>query len=126
MKNIKSILLSITVILSIFFISGCASSSVTTINKDITQTAGLKVLYSAPDQEYEELGLVTVQTGQTIFHGKDAEFIINSLAEKAGTLGADAIIVSTVQEGKWGLKGDGTGYDRGFGEAIAIRFTEGK
>ncbi|MDC7231972.1 MAG: hypothetical protein PQJ58_01975 [Spirochaetales bacterium] len=101
---------------------GCASTASTVAG----QVGNIEVLYSAPEKDYEELGLVTTQTGQTIFHKKSADDIIMKLSEEAAAMGADAIIIRTVKEGKLGFKGDGlsTGYDRGYGEALAIRFTE--
>ncbi|WP_218951113.1 hypothetical protein [Desulfoluna butyratoxydans] len=82
------------------------------------------MFYSPPtDREYVELGLVTTQTGQTIFHDRSAEGMIEKLKEEAAKLGADAVIVRSANEGTWGLKGGGTtGFDRGNAQAVAIKF----
>ena len=49
--------------------------------------------------------------------------MITKLQEGAAKLGADAIILRTVQEGSWGMNcGGSTGFDRGNADAIAIKF----
>jgi len=84
----------------------------------------IQVFYSPPtDREYTELGLVTTQTGQTIFHDRSAAGMIEKLKAEAAKMEADAIIVRSANEGTWGLKGGGnTGIDRGNAQAVAIKF----
>ena len=85
---------------------------------------GVQVFYSPPaDRAYTELGLVTTQTGQTIFHDRSAEGMIKKLQAEAAKMGADAIIVRSANEGTWGFKGGGnTGFERGNAQAVAIKF----
>ena len=68
----------------------------------------VQVFYSMqslpPDRPYKELGLVTTQTGQTIFHDRSAEGMINKLKAEAAKMGADAIIVRSANEGTWGSR----------------------
>ena len=87
-------------------------------------SADVQVFYTAPtDREFTEIGLVTTQTGQTIFHDRSAEGMINKLKIEAAKMGADAIIVRSANEGTWGLKGGGnTGFERGNAQAVAIKF----
>ena len=88
--------------------------------------AAVQVFYSPPtDRPYTELGLVSTQTGQTIFHDRSAQAMLQKLQQEAAKLGADAIIVRDVKEGTWGLKGGGnTGFDRGNADAVAIKFKQ--
>ena len=106
-------------------ISGCVKTTTTTQAAPAgSSAAAVQVLYSAPtDRAYTELGLVTTQSGQTIFHDRSAQGMIAKLQEEAAKLGADAIIVRGVKEGSWGVKGGGnTGFDRGNADAVAIKF----
>ena len=84
----------------------------------------VKVFYSPPSgRKYVELGLVTTQTGQTIFHDRSANGMIRKLQDQAARMGADAIIVRTANEGTWGLQGGGnTGFTRGNSQAVAIKY----
>ena len=114
------------ILMAAFFLSAaCAKTTATPINSQNTSAAGdVQVLYSPPaDREYTEIGLVTTQTGQTIFHDRSAEGMINKLKAEAAKMGADAIIVREANEGTWGLKGGGnTGFERGNAQAVAIKF----
>ena len=105
-------------------LSSCAKTTTTNISPESTEAGGVQVFYSPPtDREYTELGLVTTQTGQTIFHDRSAEGMINKLKAEAAKMGADAIIVRSANEGTWGLKGGGnTGFERGNAQAVAIKF----
>jgi hypothetical protein len=105
-------------------VTSCAKTRTTTVNPENSAASGIQVFYSEPtDREYTELGLVTTQTGQTIFHDRSAEGMIEKLKVEAKKLGADAIIVRSANEGTWGLKGGGnTGFDRGNAQAVAIKF----
>ena len=102
----------------------CAKTTTTTVNADSSVANAIQVFYNPPtDREYTELGLVTTQTGQTIFHDRSAAGMIEKLKAEAGRMGADAIIVRSANEGTWGLKGGGnTGFDRGNAQAVAIKF----
>ena len=103
----------------------CVKTTTTNVNPQNSAAGdGVQVFYSPPtDRKYTELGLVTTQTGQTIFHDRSAEGMINKLKADAAKMGADAIIVRSVTEGTWGLQGGGnTGFDRGNGQAVAIKF----
>ena len=110
---------------SVLIIGGCAKTTTTT-NTDNGPGSTVQVFYSEPgDRAYTELGLVTTQTGQTIFHDRSAEGMINKLKIEAEKMGADAIIVRSANEGTWSLKGGGnTGFDRGNAQGVAIKFTE--
>jgi len=115
----------ITIFLIGFFIlTSCAKTTTTPINPENTAVSNVQVFYSPPtDREYTELGIVTTQTGQTIFHDRSAEGMINKLQAEAAKMGADAIIVRSTNEGTWGLKGGGnTGFDRGNAQGVAIKF----
>ena len=108
-------------------LTACAKTTTTTHTAPTDPAAAaVQVLYSPPtDRPYKELGLVTTQTGQSVFHDRSAEGMIQKLQQEALKLGADAIIVRDVKEGSWGLKGGGTtGFDRGNADAIAIKFQE--
>ena len=106
-------------------LAACVKTTTTAINPETSAAGGgVQVFYSPPaDRKYKELGLVTTQTGQTIVHDRSAEGMINKLKAEAAKMGADAIIVRSVNEGTWGLKGGGnTGFERGNAQAVAIKF----
>ena len=111
---------------SVLILTGCAKTTTTTTNAENGPGSTVQVFYSEPtDRAYTELGLVTTQTGQTIFHDRSAEGMINKLKIEAEKMGADAIIVRSANEGTWGLKGGGnTGFERGNAQGVAIKFTE--
>lgn len=124
MKKFKqSIIYSVALFLTAIFLSACVkTTTVTTPSKNSENT--VQVLYSPPtDRAYTELGLINTQTGQTIFHDRSNEGMIEKLKIEAEKLNADAIIIRSAKEGTWGLKGDSTGFDRGNAEAIAIKFS---
>ncbi|MEH0739893.1 hypothetical protein H4F05_00100 [Vibrio cholerae] len=108
--------------LSMLSLIGCAKTSVTSVDSD----TGVDVLYSVPANiSYEEIGLVTTQTGQTLLHDRSNEGMIRKLQDKALKLGADAIIVNSLSESSWGFTGDNsTGFEKGKATAIAIRYME--
>ena len=105
-------------------IISCAKTTTTAINAESAAANSIQVFYSPPtDREYTELGLITTQTGQTIVHDRSAAGMIEKLKAEAVKMGADAIIVRSVNEGTWGLKGGGnTGFERGNAQAVAIKF----
>jgi hypothetical protein len=105
-------------------IISCAKTTTTSINSENTSSTSIQVFYSPPtDREYTELGIITTQTGQTIVHDRSAAGMIEKLKTQAAKMGADAIIVRSVNEGTWGLKGGGsTGFERGNAQAVAIKF----
>lgn len=108
-------------------LAGCVKTTTTTRAAPADPAAAaVQVLYSPPtDRPYTELGLVSTQTGQTVFHDRSAEGMIEKLQLEAAKLGADAIIVRGMKEGSWGLKGGGTtGFDRGNADAVAIKFKQ--
>ena len=74
-----------------------ATPGATTVaNNENSAYSAIEVLYSPPtDREYTELGLVTTQTGQTIFHDRSAEGMIEKLRAEAAALGADAVNMGT-------------------------------
>jgi hypothetical protein len=112
-------------IIAVFLMVACTKTTSTPINpENTTSILTVQVFYSPPtDREYTELGLVTTQTGQTIFHDRSAEGMIAKLQNEAARMGADAIIVRSANEGTWGLKGGGnTGFERGNAQAVAIKF----
>jgi hypothetical protein len=111
--------------IAVFLMVACTKTTSTPINpENTTSISTVQVFYSPPtDREYTELGLVTTQTGQTIFHDRSAEGMIAKLQNEAARMGADAIIVRSANEGTWGLKGGGnTGFERGNAHAVAIKF----
>jgi len=108
-------------------LSACVKTTTTTQAAPVDPAAAaVQVLYSPPtDRPYTELGLVSTQTGQTVFHDRSAQAMIQKLQQEAARLGADAIIVRGMKEGTWGLKGGGTtGFDRGNADAVAIKFKQ--
>lgn len=115
----------VALLAAILGLTSCAKTTTTRFNPENSVAAdGVQVFYSPPtDREYTELGLVTTQTGQTIFHDRSAEGMINKLKVEAAKMGADAIIVRSANEGTWGFKGGGnTGFERGNAQAVAIKF----
>lgn len=113
---------AITVLL---FVASCTKTTSTPISpQNSSSGSGVQVFYDPPtDRAYSEIGLVTTQTGQTILHDRSAQGMILKLQDEAAKMGADAIIVRSVDEGTWGLKGGGnTGFDRGKAQAAAIKF----
>ena len=87
-------------------LSACVKTTTTTQAAADPAAAAVQVLYSPPtDRPYTELGLVSTQTGQTVFHDRSAQGMIAKLQQEAARLGADAIIVRDMKEGAWGLKG---------------------
>ncbi len=109
-------------------LSACVKTTTTTqVAPADPSAAAVQVFYSPPtDRPYTELGLVSTQTGQTVFHDRSAQGMIAKLQAEAAKLGADAIIVRGVKEGTWGLQGGGnTGFDRGNADAVAIKFKQG-
>ncbi len=105
-------------------LTSCVKTTATNVNPDNSATSSVQVFYNPPsDREYTELGLVTTQTGQTIFHDRSAQGMINKLKAEAAKMEADAIIVRSANEGTWGFKGGGnTGFERGNAQAVAIKF----
>ena len=125
MANITKKYYWLLTIAAAFLMVACTKTSSTTISPESSASGGgVKVFYSPPtDREYTEIGLVTTQTGQTIFHDRSAEGMIRKLQDEAARMGADAIIVRSANEGTWGLKGGGnTGFERGNAQAVAIKF----
>lgn len=123
-SNKKVIFFTITVMISV--IIACAKTTTTQVNTENTLNTSIQVFYSPPpDHEYTELGIITTQTGQTILHDRSAAGMIEKLKVEAVKMGADAIIVRSVNEGTWGLKGGGnTGFERGNAQAVAIKFKQ--
>ena len=105
-------------------IISCVKTTATPINAESSPANAIQVFYSPPtDRQYTELGLVTTQTGQTILHDRSAQGMIEKLKAEAAKMGADAIVVRSLNEGTWGLKGGGnTGFERGNAQAVAIKF----
>ncbi len=122
-KILKQFGVMVTLALSLGIVS-CAQTSVVPAVAADSATSHIQVLYSQPNnREYEELGLVTAQTGQTILHDRSINGMIERLKVEALKMGADAIIVRSANAGTWGLKGGGnTGFDRGHAQAVAIKF----
>jgi hypothetical protein len=121
----RGLLIPAVLLAALAGMSGCVKTTTTTQAAPAgSAAAAVQVLYSPPtDRQYNELGLVTTQSGQTVFHDRSAQGMIAKLQEEAAKLGADAIIVRGMKEGSWGLKGGGnTGFDRGNADAIAIKF----
>ena len=108
----------------LLIIISCAKTTTTTVNAESSVADAIQVFYSPPtDRGYTELGLVTTQTGQTMLHDRSAAGMIKKLKAEAVKMGADAIIVRSVNEGTWGLKGGGNaGFDRGNAQAVAIKY----
>ena len=114
---------------AVLWLPGCAKTTTTTTTTTLNSrssaaTGGVQVFYSPPtDREYEEIGLVTAQTGQTVFHDRSVDGMIEKMKAEAAKMGADAIIVRSANAGTWGLKGGGnTGFERGNSQAVAIKF----
>ena len=119
-------LLSVVVLCcATLLLTACVKTNSTQVNTATDEAvSAIQVFYSSPDRPYDELGLVTTQTGQTIFHDRSTTGMIRKLQEEALKLGADAIIVRSANEGTWGLKGGGnTGFDRGNAQAQQHRLT---
>ena len=121
---IKSIYTKTALVLFLVLLTGCTKTTSTKVNPKNTIESKVQVFYTPPtDRKYNEIGLVTTQTGQTIFHDRSAQGMIKKLQAEAEELGADAIIVRSANEGTWGFKGGGnTGFERGNSQAVAIKF----
>lgn len=126
MRSILQYTIRFGILLAVFAgLSACVKTTTTTqVPAADAAAAAVQVFYSPPtDRPYTELGLVSTQTGQTVFHDRSAQGMIAKLQAEAALLGADAIIVRGMKEGTWGLKGGGTtGFDRGNADAVAIKF----
>ncbi len=71
-------------LLAFIGLTSCVKTTTTNVNPDNSATGGVQVFHSPPtDHEYTELGLVTTQTGQTIFHDRSAQGMINKLKAEA-------------------------------------------
>jgi hypothetical protein len=120
MANASIARLYFFLVVTILMICGCATTSTTSINANTNDPGGtIHVFYNSPNgREYTELGVVTTQTGQTIFHDRSVEGMINKLKIEAEKMGADAIIIRSAIEGIWGING----FDRGKAQGITIKF----
>jgi hypothetical protein len=114
----------ISLLAGLLGLTACVKTTTTPADPGAGASGGVQVFYSPPtDREFTELGLVTSQTGQTIFHDRSAEGMIIKLQSAAAKMGADAIVVRSANEGTWGFKGGGnTGFERGNAQAVAIKF----
>ena len=75
------------IVASLLLIGGCAKTTTTNTSEVNGTGSSVQVLYSEPtDRKYTELGLVTTQTGQTIFHDRSAEGMITKLKIEAENL----------------------------------------
>ena len=124
MKNVRGLQFwhGLMVIAGVLSLSSCTH---TDVNPSPSGAGGaVQVLYTPPSgRPYTELGLVTTQSGQTIFHDRSTNGMIQKLQAQAAQMGADAIIVRSANAGLWGLQGGGnTGFDRGSAEAVAIKY----
>jgi hypothetical protein len=80
----------------------------------------VRVLSSAPAAgTFEELALINARSGQSIFDGKDLDAMLPDMKAEACRLGADALIIRSVEEGGVNWAGPA---DRGHASATAIRF----
>ena len=78
----------IRVLSTVLFVSLVSACSKTTVVSEQV-TSNVEVLYTQPTEKaYEELGLVSTQTGQTLLHDRSNEGMIMRLQEKAYELGA--------------------------------------
>mgnify|MGYP001569299254 CR=1 FL=1 len=80
------------IILCITLISACASVSVTKTAEGFyspTKASTVKILKTAPDDKYVELGTVTVSG----FSSGDVAKMHNAIRNKSSALGADAVIL---------------------------------
>lgn len=124
----KTFFTLITATLMVVTLSACTKTS-SFVNPGMASAAvspaQVQVLFSQPETSYVEIGMVTTQSGQSIFHDRSAEGVIERLREEAASIGADAIIVTDMAEGAWEHTGGGkTGFTRGKGQAVAIRYKD--
>ncbi len=101
-KTICSLLLVLSSLLCIMFLFGCATSgNATFIKTGPSMTSkpvncAIKVFSSKiPERKYEELGLLEIEGSL-----RDAvlEIVLPKLKEKACNIGADAIIIKSIQK----------------------------
>ncbi len=60
----------------------------------------LEVMTTPPaDRKHQELAMIDIASGQTMFDGKDLESMLPSIKEQACELGADAIVLRNVEAG---------------------------
>lgn len=60
----------------------------------------LQVFTSPPaDKKYEELAIIDIATGQTVFDGKDLQAMMPDIKAAACKVGADGVIVRNVEAG---------------------------
>ena len=107
-------------IVFILVLSGCASSSVQLLSaeqypsKNSECPLDVFTSESKVTKKYKEIAIITHKTKQDAFSDKGASSIIPELKEEACKLGADGLIVRSVQQGTWG--------EPGHGEAIAFKY----
>ncbi len=120
-------LLSFIIILSAaaFIFSGCAKQSITILKEYDAkpEDCEIEVITIPPvDKKFEEVAILNAKGGQTIFHSKKSEGLIEQLKKDACSVGADAIIIRSTEDGSYNW-GQG-GFDRSKAAAIAIRWIE--
>jgi hypothetical protein len=104
----------------LLLLSSCASTSVQMLGdqKYSAKNADCDIdVYTSEakvEKKYKEIAMVTYKTKQDAFSDKGAGKIIPELKEAACEIGADGIVVRSVQQGSWGSPGNG--------EAIAIKY----
>lgn len=96
-------------------LAGCGSVSVLKTGKGFyqpTKSGEIDVLTTRPDNKFEELGVISANGFDVDEMGK----IHNALRDKASTLGADAVVITSQ-----GQVNDGWGVKR-WAEATAIKW----
>jgi len=86
------------------------------------QTCEIAVVTQVPtDRKYEELAVIDIATGQTIWDGKGLDAMLPPLKARACELGADALVLRNVEPGgtPWVHETQGKAF------AVAIKLPEG-
>ncbi len=117
----------VTLSLVTFFVFGCVSVNYTKLgNNDYNPIEPSTVIvYMDPSDvpvKFEKIGLLN-STGSSTFTNEKS--LIDAMKEKAGQMGADAIILGTMEDADWFQKAVGAYLNvptKRHGQALAIRF----
>ncbi|MBY0370468.1 hypothetical protein K2X33_07265 [bacterium] len=103
---------------------GCASGGFTKVSSNDYPArpadCPIEVLYKMPKMHHEPLGQISAVSAQSYWKGKDLASLLPDMKKAACALGADALVVTHVDEG-------GTAWTQpteGKASATAIRYSE--
>ncbi len=114
-----------TLLVLMVLISGCSSTSVTRLSGTGDRAAKpenceVQVLFKTPERKHENLCYINRRTAASVFAGKDLGSMLPFLKAEACKCGADAVVISSVNEGtNWAATAD----PQGVSSAFAIGWT---